>query len=555
MQAETRRIFLQMLITLVAAAMTVAYAQVPRTINYQGQLTSSGGTPINTPVSMTFRLYGAATGGTALYTETQSGVVVANGNFNAVIGAVTLLALAFDAPYWLSVAINSDAEMSPRQPLASSPYALRAASTEALAANATVPGSQISGAITTATLSTANLIGTIASANLNDGAVTSAKLAANAVEPANIAPFSIGRAQVNSFEIQLRVAAMCPRGAPMIGILGDGNPICDQPLRTLAFSSDRLSVAVRPDGRPILARGGGNLYDCDNVDCTTGTNRNTNLGSDVAMALRSDGLPVIAVGGSSNQFLVICNDATCTSRSQRTLDTGSFGTFSGIALRADNTPVVTYFEFSSGQTRLYACGDPTCASGTIRNITTGPSYTPSGVKIRPNGTPVVALRNYFSGGHGLYDCNDAGCSSGTIRGLGPGQSIRFLLGLAVRTDNRPLVVNAGPLLHDCNDAGCSSVTNRSFDAGESISASAIALRADGRPLLVYATFANAVKVFDCADTACSSGSARAIDLVAQAYFPDTEVAVALRADGRPVIAYVGAPGTVRMLLCASTNCQ
>ncbi|MEQ1516333.1 MAG: hypothetical protein ABL931_07590 [Usitatibacteraceae bacterium] len=531
-----------------------ANAAPPKTINYQGYLTNPGGTPVTTPVTLTFRLYDAASGGAALYTEIQPGVVVTNGNFNAAIGTVTPLILAFDVPYWLSVAVNTDLEMSPRQPLASSAYAFRAGSAEALAPGATVSGTQITGAITTATVSASNLIGTIATANVADGAVTSAKLATNAVGPANIAPGSIGRAQVNSFEVQLRVAAMCPRGAPMIGILADGSPICDQPLRTLAFSSDRLTVAVRPDGRPILARGGGNLYDCDNVDCTTGTSRNTNLGSDAAMAVRSDGFPVIAVGGSSNQFLVICNDAACTSRTQRTLDSGQFGTFSGMALRADNTPIVVYFEFSSGVTRLYACNDPTCASGTIRSITTGPSYTPSGVRIRPNGTPVIALRNYVSGGHGLFDCNDAGCSSGTIRALGGGGSIRFLLGLAVRSDNRPLVVNSGPVLHDCNDAACSSLTNRSFDAGEGISASAIAIRSDGRPLLAYATFSNAVKVFDCTDTACSSGSARAIDQLS-ANFTDTEVSIALRADGRPVIAYVGTFGTVRLLLCATTNCQ
>ena len=406
----------------------------------------------------------------------------------------------------------------------------------------------------TGTITAAQITGTIGTSTIADGAVTTSKLAANAVGSANIAPGSVGRTQVNSFEVQLRVAAMCPRGAPMLGILADGNPICDQPLRTLAFGSYRLSVGVRSDGRPIVSRDGGSLHDCDNVDCTTGTTRNVNIGSDTAMALRSDGFPVIAVGSSSNQFLVICNDATCTARTQRTLDTGSFGIFSGVALRADNTPVVVSFEYSSGITRLYACGDPSCASFATRNLTGGPSFTPSGVKIRPNGTPVVALRNYFGGGHGLYDCNDSTCSSGTIRGLGAGNSIRFLLGLAVRSDNRPMVVNTGPVLHDCNDAGCSSVTNRPFDTGEGVSASAIAIRGDGRPLLFYATYLGDVKVFDCADTACNSGIARVIDQAPNAYFPDTELAVALRPDGRPVIAYIGGGGTVRLLLCSTTNC-
>ena len=96
---------------------------------------------------------------------------------------------------------------------------------------------------------------------------------------------------------------------------------------------------------------------------------------DVAMALRSDGRPVIAVGNSFSQLLVICGDAACTpgSRVIRTLDNGSIGTFSLVALRADDTPLVAYFEFGSGQTRLYVCAEPTCASGAIRTITPGPS--------------------------------------------------------------------------------------------------------------------------------------------------------------------------------------
>jgi len=94
---------------------------------------------------MTFKLYNVASGGSALYTEVQPSVAVSNGSFNAVIGAVSPISLPFDVPYWLTVTINADPEMSPRQPLASSPYALRALS---LDATATIPGSSVVGPIT-----------------------------------------------------------------------------------------------------------------------------------------------------------------------------------------------------------------------------------------------------------------------------------------------------------------------------------------------------------------------------------------------------------------------
>lgn len=150
-----------------------ALAAPPQTINYQGTLTNPGGAPVNGAVVMTFRLYNAASGGTLLYTEAQPSVAVSNGAFNAVIGSVTPIALPFDVPYWLAVTINADGEMSPRQPLASSPYAFRAASLDSAA---TLAGSQVSGTISLATLPSSNLSGTIASAQLADNSVTQAKL-------------------------------------------------------------------------------------------------------------------------------------------------------------------------------------------------------------------------------------------------------------------------------------------------------------------------------------------------------------------------------------------
>ena len=141
---------------------TLAIAAPPQTINYQGYLTNPGGTPVNTNVVMTFKLYNEATAGAALYGETQFSVNVTNGNFNAVVGSVTPITLPFDVPYWLTVAINSDAEMTPRQPLASSPYAFRAASLDSAA---TIAGSQISGPISTATIVGSQISGTITSAN------------------------------------------------------------------------------------------------------------------------------------------------------------------------------------------------------------------------------------------------------------------------------------------------------------------------------------------------------------------------------------------------------
>ena len=103
-----------------------AIAQVPQLIRYQGTLVDSNNVPLEGTYNLTFRLYGAATGGTALWTETQTAVAISRGVFNVLLGQVAPLTLTFDKDYWLSAQVGTDAEMSPRQRLTSVPYAYRA---------------------------------------------------------------------------------------------------------------------------------------------------------------------------------------------------------------------------------------------------------------------------------------------------------------------------------------------------------------------------------------------------------------------------------------------
>jgi hypothetical protein len=100
-------------------------AAVPQNLSYQGQLTSAAGTPVNNTVNITFRLYSALTGGTQLWSETQS-VAVNNGLFNAELGKANQLNLPFDTPYFLGIQVGTDAEMQPRQALSSVGSALQA---------------------------------------------------------------------------------------------------------------------------------------------------------------------------------------------------------------------------------------------------------------------------------------------------------------------------------------------------------------------------------------------------------------------------------------------
>jgi len=108
-----------------------SFAEVPHLINYQGKLANADGASITGTKSIVFRIYNVSSGGTPLWEETQS-VTADKGIFNVLLGSAVSLNLAFDEPYYLAIKVESDAEMSPRQRITSSGYALRAENADTL---------------------------------------------------------------------------------------------------------------------------------------------------------------------------------------------------------------------------------------------------------------------------------------------------------------------------------------------------------------------------------------------------------------------------------------
>jgi hypothetical protein len=114
----------------VVATFAVSFADAPRLVNFQGRLTDGSGSPVaDGSYSVTFVLYDAATGGVALWSETQS-VSTGGGLFTALLGSIT----PFDASLlsgpgrYLGISVGADPELLPRTRLVSAPYALYAAS-------------------------------------------------------------------------------------------------------------------------------------------------------------------------------------------------------------------------------------------------------------------------------------------------------------------------------------------------------------------------------------------------------------------------------------------
>jgi hypothetical protein len=104
-----------------------AAAAIPTTLGYQGRLKNSSGNALTGTYNFTFRLYASSTGGTAVWTETQS-VSVDASFFSVQLGSVTPFpaAVDFNQPLYISTQVSPDAEMSPRVPINSVAYAYTA---------------------------------------------------------------------------------------------------------------------------------------------------------------------------------------------------------------------------------------------------------------------------------------------------------------------------------------------------------------------------------------------------------------------------------------------
>jgi hypothetical protein len=124
--SQATRAFALVLFSLLLLMPWPGHGQVPTAIGYQGSLTDASGTPATDTLPMVFALYDAPEGGTALWSETQT-VAVANGIFSVRLGLVTPFPPdLFTGPRYLGVKVGSDAEMTPRLPFDTAPFAFSA---------------------------------------------------------------------------------------------------------------------------------------------------------------------------------------------------------------------------------------------------------------------------------------------------------------------------------------------------------------------------------------------------------------------------------------------
>jgi hypothetical protein len=169
------------ILALVAALPINGFGEVPQQVSHQGQLTDAAGNLLDGNYVMLFSIYDVSTGGTALWWEEQT-VALTNGIFNVQMGqdptGNPFPTELFDGHRWLGVAVGLDAEMTPRQPLTSVAFALKAENADTLS-------DQTIDDLNTAYVNIGET-DVVTSAMVAPNSLTAADLAANSVAAAEI---------------------------------------------------------------------------------------------------------------------------------------------------------------------------------------------------------------------------------------------------------------------------------------------------------------------------------------------------------------------------------
>jgi len=518
----------------VLAAPAVSAQLLGTRITYQGFL-EDGGQPKNGAIDLAINAFDADSGGALIGVARLEAVPVIDGVFTVALdfGAGTFLG----TPVFLDIHIREDADgdmasndnfvqLSPRQELTPTPYALHAESvsldavTSAEIADGSITASDLANNAITAVKLHANAVnsdkiadGSIIGADLASGAVGSTHLADNAVDSDKVLDGSLTANDVDTtsttFGLQRRLNGACEAGQFMGAVEADGSPVCAAPTLDSGVQS-----AVHGACHPLGAAAISNINPDGSVGC--------------AYLSPATAVSAVEIDGS-----------------------GEVGAHLSVLYPSSTTQpklVIAYYRSDSRSLRLHTCEGSSagtlCNSGGNYVIDDPANDVGQYVSLRRIGTRLtMAYYDATADDLKLAIChsNDGDCSNGPefIRVIDSAGDVgRFveLLEVSATSNASPraamVYLDASNNRYKyalCADSACSSTSVRTLDGFSASGIALSAIAADRRepsaqaattPRFMLIAEAGQLRLVTCADSACTSFTAiRAEDFISNAAPP------------------------------------
>jgi hypothetical protein len=568
---------------LVSVSINASAVPVSTAFTYQGELKEMGA-PANGTFDMEFRLFDAEENGSDLGTVAKV-VTVSQGQF--------LVELDFGAsPFtgdqlWLEITLTGPQPnvpeegvvMLPRQKLTASPYAVQALSV--------TPGS-------------------IASGDIEAGAVGSEQIADASVAAEDIAAGAIGVTKIDPAQVQSRVTPGCAAGEFIRAVSENGTPICAPDEAGGSGTVTQVDTGTGLTGGPIVGSGtiavdtsvvqrrvadlcpagllmigvaenGSPLCDVlpkEKLVNTINEPDSYNAIFTMDMVLDADGFPVIAYreNNPSDIVLVTCNDVACSGNDETFSTTFGGGTnYLSLVIGADGFPMISYYQPEETALWVMRCNDVACsgANEIVYAVDSGGTKGEyNSMTVPEDGFPVMSYTDGEADDLKVAKCTDKACSLTKTKSVVHSEcnDVRHT-SITIGSDGFPVIsyscnvpgTGSGLWVAKCNDPACSGdgETLSFVDDDGDVYETSIVIGDDGFPVISYRGFVNqTLKVAKCNDLACS-GDDETITVVDDrvnelAFYSNTIIG----ADGFPIVAYWELTASVlRIARCNDAACS
>jgi len=373
------QLIIPILITLLSLISFSAFA-VPPAISYQGYLTDASGSPVDGNVDITFSLYDAETSGSHSWQETQISIAVSKGLFKVELGSISPFATGqFDIPMWLGIQVGADAEMSPRQPLSSVGYALKAEDAETLGGLNPVDLNQAAHVTDTANPHNVTAAQTGAASILGLNSHTS-----NSANPHNVTAVQTGAASATDFNFHSgNTAIHQPRYQNSEAVSAMAAKANNNPLHHDKYTDNAAVLAIKAND------GSGSTLDADLIDGMQANEIIDAASDEVRIPVPDDGI----INSSGSYYLTADKTTSGLGRSSITVN-ADYVTIDLMGFSLVGNAFQDYGINIQGKSHI------TVRNGKIHNFTkhgiyqpynTGEHITITDVHIVSNGLPISSI--------------------------------------------------------------------------------------------------------------------------------------------------------------------